>query len=310
MITGIVWTLAALNILDLLRPTIAFLDRVALDTGTLRISVLTVIEGVLSLAVLLWVSLLVSGLLERRITKVSELTPTTRVLLGMLLKITLVTLALLVSLTSIGISLSAFVVFGGAVGVGIGFGLQKAASNLFSGFILLLDKSIKPGDVVEVGGTYGWVSSLGARYVSVETRDGTEFLIPNEEIITRQVVNWSHRNLLVRLKVDVRVGFDCDPREVLSLMRQATRCSPRILAMPAPNALVLGFGESAVDLELRFWIADAQNGVRNVKSEILLEIWDLFHQHEIRIPYTRREVLVQQVLSTNVLGALGAAQGI
>jgi small-conductance mechanosensitive channel len=161
----------------------------------------------------------------------------------------------------------------------------------------LLDKSIKPGDVIEVSGTYGWVSSLGARYVSVETRDGTEFLIPNEDIITQQVINWSHRNALVRLRVPVRVDFECDLDLALGLLRQAAQRSTRVLAVPPPNALVLGFGESAIDLELRFWIADARNGVRNVKSAILLETWKLFREHGIRIPYARREVFVHQCLA-------------
>jgi small-conductance mechanosensitive channel len=291
----LVWSVAALNIVHLLEPVLAVLDSVALEAGGLRISILTVVKGVLILSVLLWGARLASGLLERRLTRMPELTPIAQVLLGKLLKTTLFILAVVVALASAGIDMSVLAVFGGAVGVGLG--LQKTASNLFSGFILLLDKSIKPGDVIEVGGTYGWVSSLGARYVSVETRDGTEFLIPNEDIITQQVINWSHRNALVRLRVPVRVDFECDLDLALSLLRQAAQRSTRVLAVPPPNALVLGFGESAIDLELRFWIADARNGVRNVKSAILLETWKLFREHGIRIPYARREVFVHQCLA-------------
>jgi len=199
------------------------------------------------------------------------------VLLGKLLKATLVTLAVVLSLTSIGIDLTTFALFTGALGVGVGLGLQRTVSNLFSEIVLLLDKSIKPGDVIEVGGTYGWVSSLGARYVSVETRDGTEFLIPNEDIITHQVINWSHKSDRVRLKVPVRVPHDSDlDQAALALMREAASYPERVLAVPAPNALIMAFGETAIELELRFWIQDAQNGVHNIKSQVLTRSGDCF----------------------------------
>jgi len=161
-----------------------------------------------------------------------------------------------------------------------------------------LDKSIKPGDVIEVGGTYGWVSSLGARYVSVETRDGTEFLIPNEDIITHQVVNWSHRSDRVRLKVPVRVPHDSDIDQALALMREAASLPRRVLAVPAPNALIMAFGETAIELELRFWIEDAHNGVHNIKSEVLYEIWRLFRQEGIQIPYPKRDLYMHSDLRT------------
>jgi small-conductance mechanosensitive channel len=185
LIAVLAWLVAALNIVHLLGPTLDLLDSVAIVVGGLRVSILTVAKGVLSLAMLLWAATVASNLFERRITRFSEITPRARVLLGKLIKTTLVTVAVVLSLTSIGIDLTTFALFTGALGVGVGLGLQRTVSNLFSGIVLLLDKSIKPGDVIEVGGTYGWVSSLGARYVSVETRDGTEFLIPNEDIITR-----------------------------------------------------------------------------------------------------------------------------
>ena len=159
--------------------------------------------------------------------------------------------------------------------------------------VLLLDKSIKPGDIIEIGGTYGWVSSLGARYVAVETRDGTEFLIPNEDIITHQVINWSHNDERVRLKVLVRVPHDFDLDQVIALMREAASRPDRILTSPAPNVLILSFGESAIELEVRFWIADAQHGVHNVKSEVLYEVWRLFRREGIQIPYPKRDLYVR-----------------
>ena len=176
LIAVLAWLVAALNIVHLLGPTLDLLDRAALLIGGLRVSLLTVVKGVqLSLTVLLWAATVGSALFERRMTRFSEITPRARVLLGKLLKTTLVTIAVVLSLASIGVDLSTFALFTGALGVGVGLGLQRTVSNLFSEIVLLLDKSIKPGDVIEVGGTYGWVSALGARYVAVETRDGTEF---------------------------------------------------------------------------------------------------------------------------------------
>jgi small-conductance mechanosensitive channel len=293
LIAVIAWAVAALNIVHLLGPTLALLDSAAVVIGGLRVSVLTVAKGVISLGVLLWAATLISELFERRITRVPEITPRARVLLGKLIKATLVTLAVIVSLTSIGVDLSTFALLTGAVGVGVGLGLQRTASNLFSGIVLLLDKSIKPGDVIAVGGTYGWVSSLGARYVAVETRDGTEYLIPNEDIITHQVLNWSHKSDRVRLKVPVRVPHDSDLDQVLALMMEAARRPPRVLAVPPPNPLIMAFGESAIELELRFWIEDAQNGVHNVKSQVLYEIWSLFQQEGIKIPYPKRDLYMR-----------------
>jgi small-conductance mechanosensitive channel len=293
VIAVLAWLVAALNIVHLLCPTLDLLDRAAVLIGGLRVSLLTVVKGVLSLTVLLWSATVGSALFERRMTRVSEITPRARVLLGKLLKTTLVTLAVVLSLASIGVDLSTFALFTGALGVGVGLGLQRTVSNLFSGIVLLLDKSIKPGDVIEVGGTYGWVSALGARYVAVETRDGTEFLIPNEDIVTQQVINWSHNDERVRLKIPVRVPHDSDLDQVMALMLEAAAVPHRVLASPSPTVLIITFGESAIELEVRFWIADAQNGVHNVKSQVLYEIWRLFQQEGIRIPYPKRDLYVR-----------------
>ncbi|HYD32797.1 MAG TPA: mechanosensitive ion channel domain-containing protein [Azospirillaceae bacterium] len=289
----IAYTAAALNILHLLAPLLSLLDRFATRIGTLRISLLTMVEGLLALAGLLWLAVLISRILERRIQKLSNLTPSVQVLVAKLLKATMITLAVTLALTAAGIDLTALAVIGGAIGVGVGFGLQRIASNLISGVILLMDRSIKPGDIIQVGETYGWVSSLGARYVSVETRDGTEFLIPNEDIITQQVINWSHRDPFARIKVNVRVSFQSDLKLALDLLVQAASRPPRVLTRPEPRALLLGFGEDGAELELRFWISDVQNGIRNVSSEVLLEVWDLFRAHGIVIPYPQRDIHIQ-----------------
>ncbi len=284
------WTIAALNIVGLLDPTIAVLDRFAVTLGELRISALSVIKGVISLAVLLWGAFFASQLLERRISRLPNLTPSVQVLFSKLLKIVLITLAVVAALSTVGIDLTAFALFSGAVGVGVGFGLQKVVSNLVSGVILLLDKSIKPGDVIAVSGTYGWINSLGARYVSVITRDGTEHLIPNEELITQRVENWSFSDNLVRLKAPIGISYHSDVHKAVELVQQAAAEVPRVLTDPAPRCLVVGFGDSSVDLELRFWIQDAQNGITNVKSEILLAVWDRFHEHGVEIPFPQRDL--------------------
>jgi small-conductance mechanosensitive channel len=226
-LTLVVWTIAALNILGLLDPAMAMLDKVAITLGGLRISALTIVKAILSLAVLLWLATLASRLLERRITSLPNLTPSVQVLIVKLLKIVLVVIAVVAALRTVGIDLTAFAVFTGAIGVGIGFGLQKAVSNFISGLSILIDKSIKPGDVISVGDTYGWVSSLGARHVSVVTRDATEYLIPNEQLITERVINWSYSTAEVRLRLPVGISYGADVRQAIELCQQAASETPR-----------------------------------------------------------------------------------
>ncbi|HIJ90624.1 MAG: mechanosensitive ion channel [Desulfobulbaceae bacterium] len=293
LIAIIAWTLAALNIMGLLGPTIGLLDRLSLKFGTLRISLLTVFEGLLTLALLLWGARILARLLEKRIRENSSLSPSIQVLFVKLSKAALIAVAILAGLRLVGIDLTAFTIFTGAVGVGIGFGLQKIASNLISGIILLLDKSIKPGDVITVGTTYGWVNSLGARYTSLITQDGKEFLIPNEDLITQQVENWSFSNSTVRLRIPVGIAYHSDVRKAMAICETAARQTERIIKEPQPVCLLVGFGNSSVDLELRIWINDPVNGVRNVKSAVLLNIWDAFHEQGIDIPYPQRDIHIR-----------------
>lgn len=290
---GVIWLIAALNILQLLDPTIAVMDAAALEVGDLRISVLMVVKGVLSLAVLLWAATALAGVLERRFQAVPELTPSVQVLLAKLAKVTLVVLAIVIGLKSIGVDLTAFALFSGALGVGIGFGLQKVISNLVSGIILLMDKSIKPGDVVAVQDTYGWVQSFGARYASVVTRDGIEHLIPNEEFITQRVENWSYTDSKVRLKVPIGVSYDSDLRLAMRLAIEAAEEEPRVIDDPAPKCLLLEFGDNSVNLELRIWIADPQEGVRNIRSAVLLRVWDKYHEAGVQFPFPQRDLHVK-----------------
>lgn len=287
------WLIAALHILNLLIPVINLLDQLAIDLGGVRISLLLLIKGVIVFTVLLKIASNGSSLLEKRILSFEELTPSVQVLLSKALKITLLAVAVIVALSSLGINLSAFAFIGGAIGVGIGFGLQKVVSNLVSGIILLLDRSIKPGDVIEIGSTYGRIQSLGARYVSVATRDKTEYLIPNEDLITTQVINWSFSDKLVRLKIVVGVSYDSDIHMVMRLMVEAAATIPRVLANPQPVCQLKNFGDSSVDMELRIWIDDPENGISNVSSAVRVAVWDTFKEHGIEIPYPQRDVHIK-----------------
>lgn len=287
------WAVAALHIVKLLDPTIALLDRAAITIGGVRVSILLLFKGVVIFAALLRGASSAAVFLEKRIQTLEGLSPSVQVLLGKALKVTLLVVAVVVALGSLGIDLSAFAFIGGAIGVGIGFGLQKVVSNLISGVILLLDKSIKPGDVIQLGDNYGRIQSLGARYVSVATRDGTEFLIPNEDLITQQVVNWSFTDKLVRLKIAVGISYNSNVHTAMDLVIGAARDVPRILDDPAPVCHVKNFGDNSVDLELRVWIGDPEKGISNVSSEVRLAIWDAFGENGIEIPFPQRDVHIK-----------------
>ncbi len=293
LFASVAWILAALNIAGLIGPTVGLLGAMAFTIGTLRLSVLLLIKGALLLAVLIWAANLLSHVIESRLQGASEITPSVRVLASKLARATLLTLAVVVALSAVGIDLTAFAVFSGAIGVGVGFGLQKVVSNLISGVILLLDRSIKPGDVIEIGSTYGWITRLNARFVSVVTRDGTEYLIPNEDLITQQVVNWSYSNDLVRLHVGFGISYSADVHAAIRLAVDAAGGVARVLEEPVPVCLLTGLGDSAVDLELRFWIADPREGTANVKSDVLLRVWDAFHAAGIEFPFPQRDLTLR-----------------
>jgi len=284
------WLLAALNIVGLLDPSVHLLDSMGVTIGHFRLSLLLVVKGVLFLTVLLWAANISSRVIEQRLTNFHTMAPAMQVLTAKLAKVVLITLAVVIALNSVGIDLTAFAVFSGAIGVGIGFGLQKVVSNLISGVILLLDRSIKPGDVIEIAGTYGWITRLNARFVSVSTRDGIEHLIPNEDLITQRVTNWSYSDDKVRLHVPVGIGYRCDVRAAMALCIEAAKSAERVLETPNPICLLKGFGDSAINLELRFWIRDPRNGTANVRSAVMLGIWDRFRENDIELPFPQRDL--------------------
>ncbi|HUB10386.1 MAG TPA: mechanosensitive ion channel domain-containing protein [Acetobacteraceae bacterium] len=287
------WAIAALNIAGLLGPVIGVMDAMAVPIGNYRLSLLLLVKGVITMALLIWLANTSARMIEHWLDRMPVITPVMRVLAGKLARLLLVVLAVLLALGSIGIDLTAFAVFSGAVGVGVGFGLQKVVSNLISGVILLLDRSIKPGDVIEVEDTYGFVNALNARYVAVRTRDGKEFLIPNEDLITQRVTNWSYSNDLIRLHVKVGISYQSDPHAAISRALEAAREVPRVLAEPEPTCLLVEFGGSTIDLELRCWINDPVNGMANVRSELMLRIWDLYQAHGIELPHPQRDITLR-----------------
>lgn len=286
----IAWIVAALNILGVLPETMAILDGLSLNLGEVSVTMLTIVQGLFALGVLWWLSSVISQIIESRLKASPNLTPSIQVLSTKLVHIALGAFAIFAALTIVGVDLTALAVFSGAVGVGLGFGLQKIFANLVSGFILLLDKSIKPGDVIAVPEYYGRVDSLGARYVSVTTRDGIEHLIPNEELITTRVENWSHSQNLLRLRKTVGVHYKSDVARARALCLEACDETERVLKDPKPACLLKDFGESSVDLEMRFWIDDPMNGRANVISEVLTRVWEKFHANDIEIPYPQRDL--------------------
>ena len=284
------WTVAALNILGWLQPVMQTLDRIAFQAGDFRFSLLMLGKAVLALGLLLWLAVVLSAFIERRLNNSSDLSPAMQVLLGKLVKLALIVIAILAGLGAVGIDITTLAIFTGALGFGIGFGMQKVVSNLVSGLILLLDKSIKPGDVITIGDTYGWVNSMGARYVSLVTRNGIEYLVPNEDLITQQVENWSYSNKLVRQEVIFGVSYHADIRLAMRLGIEAANETDRILTEPKPNCFIRGFGDSSVDLILRFWLHDPKDGVANLKGAVLLALWDKLHENNIEIPFPQRDL--------------------
>lgn len=290
----IAWGVVSLHIVGIFAPLIKTLDSVAFSAGSSRISLLSSVQAILLCGLLLWIAAILANFIERQLKNNSDLTPSLQVLIGKIIKIALLAAALMVSLSTVGIDLTALTIFSGAIGLGLGFGLQKVVSNLISGIIILLDKSIKPGDVISLGERFGWITSLKARYVSVVTRDGVEFLIPNEDFITEQVVNWSYSNRNVRLDVTFGVDYTENPHQVRKLAVDAVEKLERVISAPSPVCHMTAFGESSLDFILRFWIRDPEAGLTNIRGQVFLALWDTFQEHNITVPYPHREIVIHQ----------------
>jgi small-conductance mechanosensitive channel len=296
------WIIAALSILGLLTPAADALDSIAFTLGGLRVSLLLLLKTVLLLILAMWAASELSNFFERRVRSAPDLTPSLQVLIGKLVRFILITLAVLIVVRSTGIDLSALAIFTGALGVGLGFGLQKIVSNFVSGIILLVDKSIKPGDVITVGDSYGWVNAMNTRCIAVITRDGREVLIPNEDLVTQRVINWSYTKEEIRLDVAFGVDVTADPHRVRKIAIEAAAAVERVLKKPAPVCHFSGFGSKSLDFLLRFWIDDPVAGITNVRGLVLLALWDAFKREGIAIPSP-----VQDVRLVDGTGSAGTA---
>src|SRR5882757_2595949 len=286
VVTVSAWTIAALSILRLLEPVTASLDSpaVSLMVGGLRLSPLLLLKTTALLLVTLWGANALGNFLDKRVQSFTDLTPSIQVLITKLIRIVLIILAVVIVLNSMGIDLSVLALFSGAVGVGLGFGLQKIVSNLVSGIILLADKSIKPGDVISVGDHFGRVGNMGARYTSVDTRDGREYLIPNEDFITQRVANWTYSSDLVRLSVKFSTTYDSDLHKTRTAAIAAAQSVEQVLKAPPPVCHLTGYGASAIEYVLWFWIKDAATGRTGTRSAVLIALWDTFAREGIKLP--------------------------
>ncbi|PDT39634.1 MULTISPECIES: mechanosensitive ion channel family protein [Sinorhizobium] len=286
------WLYFALYALGLDRPVLTALDNAAVNLGAVRLSLLLVLKAIVLSAAMIWLAVLTGNMSSNWIQKSADLTPSLKVLISKLIKIGLIVLAGTIALSATGIDLTALTVFSGAVGVGIGFGLQKVVSNFISGIIILLDKSIKPGDTITLGETFGSIRDLRSRFVSVITRDGKEYLIPNEDFISKQVVNWSFSSDYVRIDVTFETSPKSDPHEVARLAIETAKSVPRVASVYAePVCWMTGFGGSSLTFKLRFWISDPANGLTNIRGQVFMALWDAFQAAGIATPDPREIIM-------------------
>jgi len=293
-----VWLVIAFELLGWFDSTEGFLDGIDLLPGKAQFSLWALLKGLVVIGGFVLIASVVARAIEQRVMQLDNVAVSTRIGITKFTYFFLVGLGILLGVNAAGVDLTALTVLTGAIGLGLGFGLQAITSNFVSGFVLLMDKSIKPGDVISFTGqtgtsteNFGWVEELRGRYVVVRDRDGVETLVPNQHLITNPVINWSYSDRRVRLKLPVRISYRDDPELALETLLRATAGHARVLHDPAPVSRLMQFGDSGMDLELRFWIADPQNGVNNVRSDVNRAIWRLFREAGITIPVAQREIL-------------------
>ncbi|OFW99954.1 MAG: mechanosensitive ion channel protein MscS [Alphaproteobacteria bacterium RIFCSPHIGHO2_12_FULL_63_12] len=312
----VVWPIAALDAAGLLDEAVRYLNSISIPVGVgeggaaSTFSALDLVRVIFIFAALFWISSLVSRFLKSQISAVDELTPSLQALLIKILDVILPAAAFLLALQIVGFNFATLAIFGGAVGLGIGLGLQRTISNFFAGFTLIADKSIKPGDVVEVGSTFGWVAEMNARYVTVKTRDGKSHLIPNDKFIEEGVINWSHSDRTVRLHAQFGVAYGVrDLRAVKKAAEETAVSVDRVLKAPAPMCNLVEFGDSSVNFDLRFWINDPANGVANVTSQVMLALWDRLHEMGVEFPFPQRDITIKSWPANPPMAAGGAPGG-
>lgn len=299
-ITFAIWSVLALHVLGWFDPLVQAFDSVGINAGNRRITLWSVIKILFTVGAFILVAVWMARWVERRLMSMQGLALSMRIGIAKFSQAFLIGLSILLGLNAAGLDLTTLNIFTGAIGIGLGFGLQAITANFVSGFVLLMDRSIKPGDVISFTGTtgtstegFGWVQELRGRYVVVRDRDGVETLVPNQNLITSPVINWSYTDPRVRLKLPVRVSYKCDPEKALELLLKAAEDQPRILRDPKPVSRMMGFNDYGFDLELRFWIADPQEGVNNIRSDVNRSIWRLFKANNVVIPVAQREVILE-----------------
>jgi small-conductance mechanosensitive channel len=295
ILAGLIWLWAFLYISHLINPWLNVQRHIVFEVGKVHFSLYNLTRAIPVFLLLYWLSINLAIVWRSWLRVGSGLSPSIQLLLARFGSLLLFSAAVVLILTYLGLDLTFLALFGGALGLGLGFGLQKIFANLVSGFILLADKSIKPGDVIQLGDKYGWINFLGTRYTSIVTRDAVEHLIPNENLITNEVINWSYSQNLIRFKVPVGVGYASDLEKARDLMLETAKETKRVLQEPKPSVLLTDFGDNSVNLELRVWIDDPQNGVGSVKSDLLWGIWRRFHEHGIELPFPQRDVYLKTI---------------
>ncbi len=303
-LTLAVWSVIAFNLLGWLDPIIEKLDSTGFNIGKDKeVTVWSIVTSLFIITLFVLGATWIARWIERRVMNLPAVAASTRIGISKFAHAFLIAFGVLIGLSAAGLDLTSLTIFTGALGIGLGFGLQAIASNFVSGFVLLMDRSIKPGDVISftgVGGTstegFGWVQELRGRYVVVRDRDGVETLVPNQNLITNSVINWSYTDPKVRLKLPVRISYNDDPELALRVLLKAAENQRRILREPAPVSRLMAFTDYGMDLELRFWIADPQEGVNNVRSEVNRAIWRLFKENGITIPVAQRDIRIHSAV--------------
>lgn len=292
-LTITIWVLVGLHLLGWLPYVRQVLDEYALTLGQVRVSLYTVASLAFTVAILLFAALWVANAIEWRVARSQALEDSLKIALAKITRFSLITVAVLAAMIASGIDLTALAVFGGALGVGLGLGLQRIVSNFVSGVILAFEGSIRPGDVISIGETVGVVQTLHARHIVVHTRDGLDILVPNENLITAEITNWSYGDRRVRLRLPVQVSYDDDPEAAIALLERVAAAHPRVLADPAPAGCLIAFGDNGIQLELRVWVNDPERGVGNVRSELLRAIYRELKAAGMTIPFPQRDVHIK-----------------
>jgi small-conductance mechanosensitive channel len=291
-IAGSIWIVAALYLAGVLSDVVGALEGIGFDLGKHHISPLLILQAAVIVVVTVVAALSLSRFFENKLMQAEQINMNLRVVMAKLIRVFLTLAGVLTALSAVGFDITLLSVFGGALGVGLGFGLQKIASNYVSGFIILLDESVHLDDVITISGHYGVVKQIRSRYLVLRKLDGTEVVIPNETLISEAVINHSFTDRKARVNLPVQISYESCLERAMELMRDVAIHHPRVLQDPLPEVQVTGFGENGIDLQLMLWIPDPEEGSGGLKSALYLEIWRAFQQHAITVPYPQRDIRI------------------